>query len=450
MYLFSRNTTRRLCALTLACTMLTGPVLASQEPASDGVVSAVYTAYQSYQESIRLHYTEKLTLAGYSPEETAFLLKTLPSYRLPTLLRYSYSPAVVQFVSQPHFTDTKLDRYLSYGAKHPDLTPTTVVTQVNIGLDRSFYTSVQLVKEPSSLTVLVNKYHYLSSKFTPELVSMEKKYAAYSGASMHPEAYQWFTKMVDDAAAQGLWLSCVSAYRSHSYQNTLYTRYVKQNGQKLADTFSARPGYSEHQTGLAVDINTASTSAHFENTKQYAWLSENAWKYGFILRYPQDKQHITGFRFEPWHYRYVGQELAKAIYDSGLTLEEYLMGPPQTQTDLPAGDTEAVTTPTEPPATEVQPATDPVQEPQTEDVTPVTPDEQPENSEPQTSEQVQPEEIPVTPVEPSQSSEPQTSEQVQPEETPAIPVEQPRESQDISSGDSIEGIIKKAQASANV
>ena len=336
MLLFPRNSPRRLCSLALACTMLATPVLAAQQtaPETDKLISNLQTSYTSYQESVRQHYAAELALAGYSYEETVFLLDTLPSYRFPVLLRYSYSPAIAEYVRQPHFTDTKLERYLSYGSKQTTLTPAEVVTQVNIGLDRTFYTSVQMSKEPDSLTVLVNKYHYLSSKFVPQLVSMGSRYTAYSGASMHPEAYEWFVRMVDDAAVEGLWLHSVSAYRSYSYQNTLYTRYVSNNGKKLADTFSARAGYSEHQTGLAVDINVASTSAHFENTPQYHWLSENAWKYGFILRYPQDKEHITGFRFEPWHYRYVGQEAAKAIRESGLTWEEYLMGPPVTENAL--------------------------------------------------------------------------------------------------------------------
>ena len=332
MLLFPPIPSRRLCSLALVCTVLATPALAAQQTNPGmGVTPALQTSYTSYQESVRQHYAAELALAGYSYEETVFLLDTLPSYRFPVLLRYSYSPAIAEYVRQPHFTDTKLERYLSYGSKQTTLTPAEVVTQVNIGLDRTFYTSVQMSKEPDSLTVLVNKYHYLSSKFVPKLVSMGSRYTAYGGASMHPEAYEWFVRMVDDAAVEGLWLHSVSAYRSYSYQNTLYTRYVSNNGKKLADTFSARAGYSEHQTGLAVDINVASTSAHFENTPQYHWLSENAWKYGFILRYPQDKEHITGFRFEPWHYRYVGQEAAKAIRESGLTWEEYLMGPPVTE-----------------------------------------------------------------------------------------------------------------------
>lgn len=353
MLLFPRNGSQRLCSLTLACAMLATPVFAAEQtnPNTDKLIPNFQPAYTSYQESVRAHYTQELALAGYSYDETVFLLDTLPSYRLPVLLRYSYAPTNVEYVSQSHFTDTKLDRYLSYGSEHTDLTPAEVVTQVNIGLDRAFYTSVQMAKEPESLTVLVNKYNYLSSKFVPQLVSMGSRYTAYSGSSMHPEAYTWFTKMVDDAETAGLWLRSVSAYRSYSYQNTLYTRYVTNNGKKLADTFSARAGYSEHQTGLAVDINVASSSAHFENTPHYRWLSEHAWKYGFILRYPQNKEHITGFRFEPWHYRYVGLDAAKAIHDSGLTWEEYLMGPP-TVTEVPPSPDASIDIPAELPAPE--------------------------------------------------------------------------------------------------
>ena len=91
-----------------------------------------------------------------------------------------------------------------------------------------------------------------------------------------------------------------------------------------ADTYSARPGFSEHQTGLALDINTASRSAHFETTATYRWLIENCWRYGFILRYPTAKTETTGIIYEPWHYRYVGQEAAAEIYQQGVCLEEYI------------------------------------------------------------------------------------------------------------------------------
>lgn len=131
-----------------------------------------------------------------------------------------------------------------------------------------------------------------------------------------------FERMKEAAAAEGLTLKIVSGYRSYKTQNTLYTTYVKRSGQKKADTFSARPGHSEHQTGLAFDINKASDS--FANTPEAKWLAEHCHEFGFILRYPRGKEAITGYKYEPWHVRYLGKERAAAVTASGLCLEEYL------------------------------------------------------------------------------------------------------------------------------
>ena len=127
----------------------------------------------------------------------------------------------------------------------------------------------------------------------------------------------------DAAAREGLRIYNASAYRSYTTQKWVYQRYVNQEGTQEADTYSARPGCSEHQTGLALDINTASLSDHFEETEEYAWLVENSWRYGFILRFPEGKEEITGYQFEPWHYRYVGPAAARVCYENGWTLEEY-------------------------------------------------------------------------------------------------------------------------------
>ena len=131
-----------------------------------------------------------------------------------------------------------------------------------------------------------------------------------------------FNQMKADAAKEGLNLFVVSGYRSYEYQKNLYNRYVARDGKAAADTYSARPGHSEHQTGLAFDICSLETS--FENTAEGKWLAANAHKYGFILRYPKGKQSITGYIYEPWHFRYIGVDKATAVYQSGLCLEEYL------------------------------------------------------------------------------------------------------------------------------
>ena len=343
MFQLPRSLPRALCALSLACAMSISPVLAHQTQASSSQdASSVQSApaqstgnLDVTQTSHYLRYAPLLLERGYSQQELEVLFTALPSYRIPVLVRQVYCSKAVEFTQQSHFRSTLLERYLKYAQAYPEYSAADVVTRVNIGLDRKWYSSVRQICHPEAIDVLVYKYNALSPTYKPELVAMSSWYANRN-AYLHPEAYEWFVKMVNDARADGLKLYCVSAYRSYSYQSSLYQRYVNQDGSDLADTYSARPGYSEHQTGLAVDINTASTSAHFEDTAQYRWLVENSWKYGFILRYPQGKEDITGFQFEPWHYRYVGQELAKALYESGLTYEEYLAGAPAQTPEQPA------------------------------------------------------------------------------------------------------------------
>ncbi len=132
-----------------------------------------------------------------------------------------------------------------------------------------------------------------------------------------------FEEMKTAAAADGISLRIVSGFRSYNTQKNLYNNYVKRDGKTKADTYSARPGYSEHQTGLAMDINRAGSA--FNGTPEAKWLSDNAYKFGFILRYPEGKTNETGYKFESWHYRYVGVELATKLYNNGdwITLEDY-------------------------------------------------------------------------------------------------------------------------------
>lgn len=154
--------------------------------------------------------------------------------------------------------------------------------------------------------LIANKSYPLPSNYNP---------------GVNPEAKAALDNMFAAAAAEGCSMRICSGFRSYSTQKSLYQKYVKRDGQAVADTYSARPGYSEHQTGFAFDINRASMS--FEGTKEAVWLEQNAYKYGFIMRYPKGKESITGYQYEPWHYRYVGVQRAQKLFSSGLTIEEY-------------------------------------------------------------------------------------------------------------------------------
>ncbi len=144
---------------------------------------------------------------------------------------------------------------------------------------------------------------------------------------LQQEVIDAYKQMFADGAERGLDFVLVSDFRTYDYQAGLYNRYVARDGQAEADKFSARPGHSEHQTGLAIDVGSTDSattlSVKFGDTPEYQWMKDVAHEYGFIIRYLEGKEEITGYQYEPWHLRYVGDE-AEAIYESGLTLEEYL------------------------------------------------------------------------------------------------------------------------------
>ena len=134
------------------------------------------------------------------------------------------------------------------------------------------------------------------------------------------EAYRQLSQA---AADRGLNIYISSGYRSYNTQKNLYNNYVAKDGKALADTYSARAGHSEHQTGICFDLNTIDDS--FQYTHEGIWVNDNAYKYGFIIRYPKGKEHITGYQYESWHLRYVGKEMAEKLYNNGnwITMEEY-------------------------------------------------------------------------------------------------------------------------------
>lgn len=156
--------------------------------------------------------------------------------------------------------------------------------------------------------MIVNKTYSLPSSYNP--------------GGLTDEFMDAFYDMQAAAAEDGISLFVASGFRSYEYQKDLYNAYVKRDGKEEADTYSARPGYSEHQTGLAADINAADSS--FDNTPEAKWLDKNCYKYGFIIRFPKGKEQYTGYVYESWHLRYVGTEIAKKIHDAGgVSLEEY-------------------------------------------------------------------------------------------------------------------------------
>ncbi|MBQ2455554.1 MAG: M15 family metallopeptidase [Firmicutes bacterium] len=180
-----------------------------------------------------------------------------------------------------------------------------------------------------NILLLVNKTHPLSRSYKAEdMVTLSKITSGVGTEETHKMrkvAADALEELFKGAEADGYDIRLRTGYRSYSYQNTLYSNYVKNNGQAAADRFSARPGKSEHQTGLCCDVGVNGVSlTGFNKRPEAKWIADHCHEYGFILRYPEGKEDVTGYMYESWHIRYVGIKAATEIHDQGLVLEEYM------------------------------------------------------------------------------------------------------------------------------
>ena len=185
---------------------------------------------------------------------------------------------------------------------------------------------------PDSITVLVNKEYALPDGYEPkDLVVTNVRFPFTEDdpkKQLRKEAAEALEQLFDAAEEEGHFLFAQSGYRSFERQEAIFASNVEQDGEEAANQYSARPGESEHQTGLVMDITSEAVEfrlvEEFGDTPEGKWVAENAYKYGFIIRYEKGKEDITGYQYEPWHLRYVGKKAAKTIYEQDLTLEEYV------------------------------------------------------------------------------------------------------------------------------
>lgn len=261
----------------------------------------------------------KLLAKDYNAKEVNYILSNYIN-QLDIILDMKHFN-ILDFDTITNYKEDYLERYLNYQKNHEEYDLKTVVTFVNIGLDLegySKYTTYSAEEVSDNIGVLVNKYHKLPDEYEPsDLVSI-------SGTSylLRKEASEAYEKLKSAAILDNVYFYPFSAYRSFATQNGLYNMYKKRDGEKLADTYSARPGFSEHQLGLAIDIRSSSLPDNLTQN-DYNWMLNNAHKYGFIIRYPKGKQYVTQYMEEPWHIRYLGVDLATKVHDSGLTFDEY-------------------------------------------------------------------------------------------------------------------------------
>lgn len=281
-------------------------------PVNEPKEDIIYREIEDYDDIVTT-----LQYKNYSTEEINNILGKLSDNNIKKLIELPYQD-LKNYVDYKNFNIDNIKRYESYKVLNQDLEYNDIITKVNLNLDKEFYSEYVDIKNPDEITVLVNKFNKLSSNYVPSDLTALSYSSAYK---MRKEAAESFDKLQAYGLTQGVSFYPYSAYRSYESQKIIYNRYVSYDGVKNADTYSARAGYSEHQTGLAVDIKSTGYSELIN--KHYNWLKENSYKYGFIIRYIKDNENITGYQEEPWHLRYIGEQHATKVHDLNITYDEY-------------------------------------------------------------------------------------------------------------------------------
>ena len=266
----------------------------------------------------------KLIKKGYSNSDINIILSHGTDESVTEFTKRDKVNYLEEFFSLDYAKLENYDRYEAYSDETGENEIDTVI-EVNLNLDKEDYTDSVLVDEFST-DMVINKHRHLSEDFKPnDLVEASLEYASENGIYLSRLAYNAFKSMSDAASKEGYGIVINSAYRSFQDQQDITDLYFKYYGQEYVDKYIAKPGYSEHQTGLAIDVGSKSVSI-FANSKENTWMLDNAYKYGFIQRYTKRDENLTGFRYEAWHYRYVGKEIAKYCHDhNNMSLEEYFV-----------------------------------------------------------------------------------------------------------------------------
>lgn len=290
-------------------------------------MSITFIGVKVYQNHVYKNSVEyKLIKRGYSEEEITVFKDNLEEEVMEALITSKKDSTIIKLINQKYFIKSNYEKYKAYLNIRPETKLEDAIAIVNVNANQNWYDE-KLIKETDTSKgdlILVNKFNSLTKDFNPDdIVTISTRYA-YDNNRIRAHVNDAFVKMAKDAKKEDLTLIASSSFRPYESQEIIYNRSVANNGVEITDKTSARPGHSEHQTGLAIDILTYNiTLSKFETTEEYYWLQENAHKYGFIMRYPKDKEYLTGYSHESWHYRYLGVETATKVYNEGITYDEY-------------------------------------------------------------------------------------------------------------------------------
>ena len=268
-------------------------------------------------------YEYKFIKLGYTKENIESLNK-LNKKSKNYILSLKYDKNIILLINEKYFIEDNLQKYIEY--KNEEKYPIVdIIALINTNAYKSWYSDTKPTDKEKGNLMLTNKFNYLDSSYNDEnMVKVSKIHSFGENQMLTSETYEAFKEMFNAAKSENLNLIINSSFRSYEEQESVYNLYKNSKGEEEADKIAAKPGFSEHQTGLSIDIQTyGSSQKTFEEFDEFKWLQENAYKYGFILRYPKDKEYITGYQYESWHYRYVGKEVAQYIHDNNITFDEY-------------------------------------------------------------------------------------------------------------------------------
>ena len=282
--------------------------------------------YNDYQYKQTNEY--KLLEKGYSLEDTKTIFAKLSETEQQKLIDNDKDDKIISLLEQKYFLEKNLEDYKEYINKNNETDYAKVISIVNVHANHKWYQLELNTNEDLEMLMNVNKFYALSETYTPEnLKNIDLTYAYDEEGKnkLIDYAYDKFLELWQAANDQGFYLMVTSSYRDYESQKEIYDYRVSTWGERKADETAARPGHSEHQTGLVIDMTskTEPLADSFTDSEAYKWLKENAYKYGFIERYPEGKTYLTGYNPESWHWRYVGLEAAKTMHDEDITFDEY-------------------------------------------------------------------------------------------------------------------------------
>lgn len=287
-----------------------------------GIIFCVVKLVNNYK--YKQSYDYKLSLVGYKVDEVKTIKDKLNNEEIDNLMELKYDKNIVKFMNEKYFIYKNLSKYLEYKKDNKLESYTNIVTIINTEANIDWFDNTKETDISKKELMLVNRLYGLSKDYEPDdIIDVPSQYA-YTGVKISNSIMDNIVALIDAASDEGYTFVLADGYRSYSEQESIFERYKNAYGYSEADRIAARAGHSEYQTGISFTI--VPLYKEYDKPKEsleYKWLSDNAYRYGFIFRFPEDKTDITGFEASTWRLRYVGSEAANIIKSENICFEEY-------------------------------------------------------------------------------------------------------------------------------